>query len=477
VSQPSSIDNGALSGEEGEQAGQSFTAKGTGMKLSNRCGLLAICLLNASIATTHAEDAAVQRARNWHQWRGPHATGVAPLGDPPIEWDESRNLKWKTEIPGRGKSTPIVWENRVFLITAVNTEIVVADATKPEDQPQRQFGIKFPNTHYRFAVICLDRDTGKLLWEKTATEELPHEGHHGDNSFASASPTTDGQFLYVSFGSRGMYCYNLDGELQWQRKLPNVDTRLSFGEACSPVVHGDIVVLNRDNDSDSRLLAFQARTGEPLWEARREEKSAWATPVIVEHQGRTQVITSASQRVRSYDLATGDLFWQCAGQVGNVTPCPVVLGDHVICMSGYRGSIAMSLPLDATGDITGSDRIAWRYNRDTPYVPSPLLYGDLLYFNKLNSAVLTCLDAKTGKPVLESTRMPGLSNIYASPVGAADRVYYVGRDGATLVFKRGATLDVLATNKLDDSFDASPAIAGRQLFLRGQKHVYCFETQ
>ena len=279
-----------------------------------------------------------------------------------------------------------------------------------------------------------------------------------------------------SFGLRGMYCYDLDGELKWQRKLEPVETRLSFGEGASPIVHGDVVVLNRDNDSDSRILAFDARTGDTLWQVKREEKSAWATPVVVEYQGRTQVITNASQRVRSYDLLTGKLLWECGGQVGNVTPSPVVLKDHVICMSGYRGSVAMSLPLDAEGDITGSTKIAWRYDRDTPYVPSPLLYGDLLYFNKLNSAVLTCLDATTGKPVLESVRMPGLSNIYASPVGAADRVYYVGRDGTTLVFKRGPNLQVLATNKLDDSIDASPAIAGRQLFLRGQKFVYCFEA-
>ncbi|MDP1796152.1 MAG: PQQ-like beta-propeller repeat protein, partial [Planctomycetaceae bacterium] len=282
--------------------------------------------------------------------------------------------------------------------------------------------------------------------------------------------------VYVSFGSRGLYCYSLDGELLWKKKLGNVETRLSFGEACSPVVHGDFVVLNRDNDSDSRILVFDARTGDLRWEAKREEKSAWATPLIVEHQGRTQLITNASQRVRSYDLMTGEVLWQCGGQVGNVTPCPVVWGDQVICMSGYRGSMAMSLPLDAQGDITETDRIAWRYGKDTPYVPSPLLYGDLLYFNKLNNGILTILDAKTGTPVLESVRMPGISNIYASPVGAADRVYFLGRDGTMLVTKHAKTLEVLATNKLDDSFDASPAIVGKQLFLRGSKSVYCIET-
>jgi len=417
------------------------------------------------------------RFQNWHQWRGPDANGVSPTGDPPIEWDQTRNVKWKAEIPGHGKSTPIIWGNRVFLITAVNTGKVVEGATKPEDQPMRTFGIKFPNTLFRFVVLCLDRETGQTLWEQPAIEELPHEGHHGDNSHASASPTTDGQYLYVSFGSRGVYCFDLEGQLQWKKKIGNVDTRLSFGEASSPVLHGDVVILNRDNETNSQLLVLDAKTGETRWQAKREEVSAWATPLVVERNGRTQVITNASRFVRSYDLATGEVLWQCGGQVANVTPSPVLVGDRVVCMSGYKGSVAMSLPLDASGDITGSESIAWRWQRDTPYVPSPLLYGDMLYFNKLNNAVLTCLDAKTGKPLFESVRLPSLSNIYASPVGASDRIYLVGRDGTALVLKRSATLEVLATNKLDDSFDASPAIAGRQLFLRGQRHLYCLESQ
>lgn len=428
------------------------------------------------VTSVTAADFEALKNENWHQWRGPEATGVAPLGEPPVEWSEDRNIRWKAEIPGQGKSTPIIWGDRLFLITAINTGKVAPEVAKPEDQPERPFGIKYPNTLYKFVVLCLNRHTGRVDWERVATEELPHEGHHGDNSFATASPTTDGERLYVSFGSRGLYCYSLDGELLWKKKLPNVDTRLSFGEGSSPVVHGDFVVLNRDNDSDSRILVFDARTGDLRWEAKREEKSAWATPLIVEHEGRTQLITNASNRVRSYDLKTGEILWQCGGQVANVTPCPVILDDHVICMSGYRGSSAMSLPLDATGDITDTDRVLWKYGKDTPYVPSPLLYGDLLYFNKLNNGILTILDAKTGNPVLESVRMQGVSNIYASPVGAAGRVYFVGRDGSALVMKQGKTIDVLGNNKLDDSFDASPAIVGKYLYLRGAKSLYCIEN-
>lgn len=421
-------------------------------------------------------NVAEESLHNWPHWRGPTANGVAPYGEPPVNWDEKTNLKWKVEIPGHGTSTPIVWGQQVFVLTAIDTGRVAEGAANPEDQPERPFGIKYPNTFYKYVVLCLDRATGQTLWERTATEELPHEGHHPDSSFASASPTTDGRRLYVSFGSRGVYCFDLAGELQWKRNIESVQTRLSFGEACSPVVHGDALVLNRDNEGKSHLLVLDARTGEIRWKAERDEISAWATPLVVEHNGRTQVITNASKRVRSYDLATGEIIWECGGQVSNVTPSPVLVGNLVCCMSGYKGSAALAIPLDATGDITDSAKVAWQYGRDTPYVPSPLLYGDLLYFNKVNSAILTCLNARTGEPVFEATRLPELNNMYASPVGAAGRIYLVGRDGTTLVLKHGPKVEQLATNRLDDPIDASPAIAGRQLLLRGRKALYCIES-
>jgi outer membrane protein assembly factor BamB len=431
-----------------------------------------ICVaLTATVAS--AAEPSTDRLSNWHHWRGPEATGVAPLANPPLQWDEESNLQWKVEIPGRGSSTPIIWNDRVFILTAINTGREGEVAPPPANQPPNPFGIKTPNTFYRFVVMCFDRASGQLLWEQTAAEVLPHEGHHQDNSFASASPTTDGRYLYVSFGSRGLYCYDLDGKPQWKYPLPAVQTRLSFGEASSPVIHGDSLVLNRDNDGKSQIVVLDAQTGKLRWTRDRDEMSAWATPLVVDYAGRTQVITNASNRVRSYDLATGEVIWQCGGQVGNVIPSPVRYGDQVLCLSGYKGSAAFAIPLDSKGDITGTDRIAWHYDRDTPYVPSPLLYGDLVYFNKQNSGILTCLNAKTGKPAWEAKRLPDLANVYASPVGAADRVYFVGRDGTTTVLKHGPTLEILSTNKLNDPVDASPAVAGKQLFLRSRKFLYC----
>jgi outer membrane protein assembly factor BamB len=193
----------------------------------------------------------------------------------------------------------------------------------------------------------------------------------------------------------------------------------------------------------------------------------------VEHKGIEQLITNAHHRVRSYDLANGDLIWECGGQVFNVTPSPVTDDEFVYCMSGYRGSAAMALPLDAASDITGTDQIVWSKSRGTPYVPSPILYDGLLYFNQSNDAILTCLDAKTGETLIERTRMPGIRGLYASPVGASDRVYFVGRDGVTLVLEKGPEFKVLATNTLAEPTDATPALVGHQIFLRGENSLYC----
>jgi outer membrane protein assembly factor BamB len=315
--------------------------------------------------------------------------------------------------------------------------------------------------------------TGKTIWRRRATEQVPIEGHHRDNDFASASPTTDGHRLYVWFGSAGLYCYSLDGELVWQRDLGAAQTRLSFGEASSPVVHDDKLIVNRDLDSQSYITVLSAKTGDTIWRRERDEPSCWATPIVVQHEGVEQLITNAHNRVRSYNLANGDLIWECGGQVSNVTPSPVTDGVAVYCMSGYRGSAAMALPLDATRDITDSDQIIWSKTRGTPYVPSPILYDGFLYFNQSNDAILTCLDAKTGETLIERTRMPGLRGLYASPVGASGRVYFVGRNGVTLVLEKGPEFKVLATNKLAEPIDATPALVGTQIFLRSEKSLYC----
>ena len=416
-------------------------------------------------------------AHNWHQWRGPNATGVSTTANPPIEWSEDQNVKWKVAIDGQGTSTPIVWNDRVFLLTAIDTGVKDPSIPDPEDQPKTNFfDIKRPNAQYAFVVLCLDRRTGREVWRQVATTKIPHEGAHNDNDFASASPTTDGKYLYCWFGSAGLFCYDLDGKKLWERDLGEAKVGSSLGEGCSPVLHGGKLVIVRDHAGQSTIEVLDARTGNTLWKRQRDEDNAWATPRVIEHSGKTQIITAASGFVRSYDLESGEVIWKCSGLTGNVIPCPLVDGDYVICMSGYQGYSAMAIPMTETGDISGSEKIRWTTDRDTPYIPSPLLYDGLLYFNKSNQSIWTCLDSKTGEVLFGPERIGQLSNVYASPVGASGRVYMVGRGGSTLVLKRSRQLQLIATNQLDERFDASPAMAGNQLFLRGAKSLYCIEN-
>jgi outer membrane protein assembly factor BamB len=431
-----------------------------------------------------ADDFQSQRSHQWHQWRGPDATGVAPLGDPPVTWSEQSNVKWKVRIPGFGKSSPIVWKDRVFVLTAVAVPAPqaaqgppVAAAQSPPALSQRR-PIPPPKEQYQFVVLCFDRETGKLLWRRVANELLPHEGFRpGDNSFASGSPITNGRYVYASFGSYGLYCYDMEGQLVWQRDLGDMQTRRGFGEGASPTLHDGTLIVNWDHEGPSFITALDAATGATKWKVDRDEVTTWNTPLVVEHDGRHQVVVNATSRARGYDLDTGATLWECGGQKTNPIASPVTLAGQVYCMTGYRGYALYAIPLSARGDITDTDQIAWQRSAGTPYVSSPLLYDRQLYFTKGRNAILTCVDALSGKPLLDEVRLPGLRTLYASPVAAADRIYFVARDGTTLVIRRGPKLEVLATNRLDDGIDASPAIVGKELFLRGNKYLYCIRDE
>ena len=428
-------------------------------------------------SNSSAADFQDLKSANWHQWRGPQASGASADGNPPIKWSETENILWKVEIEGLGNSTPIVWQDRVFLTTTIDTGRADPDLTPPNEQPERPFGITYPNTFHQYVVLCLDRNSGDEVWRRVAAEEVPQEGHHGDNSFATSSPTTDGERLYVWFGIAGMYCFDLNGNPLWKRDLGPVKTRLSFGEGSSPVVHGDRLIVVRDHDQQSSITVLESTTGHTIWQKDRDEPSGWATPLVAGHAGKIQVITNGKNRVRSYDLTNGELIWECGGQVSNVTPSPVVSERTVFCMSGYRGSALYAIPTDASGDISDSEVISWKKTQGTPYVPSPLLYGGILYFNQSNTPIMTSLDAASGKAVISRTRLPGIRGIYASPVAAAGHVYFTGRDGMTLVLNHGNEFSILAKNQLQARFDASPAIAGSQLFLRGKSHLYCIAAR
>jgi outer membrane protein assembly factor BamB len=416
-----------------------------------------------------------EQMENWHQWRGPKANGTGPLANPPVHWDAKTNIKWKTLIPGRGSSTPIVWKDQVFILTAVQTDRIAEPGALPKQDPRFQKMTVAPTHYYQFVVMSFDRRTGKLRWRHTATEQVPHEGHHPTHSYAAGSPTTDGKILCVSFGSRGIYGYCLNGELLWQRDLGQLNTRLGWGEAVTPVLHGNALLLNWDQEDASALICLDAHTGQTNWKASRDEKTSWNSPLVITRQGRAQVVVNGTKRIRSYDLTSGELLWTCGGMTVNPIPSAVADAARVYCVSGYRGSAAAAISLDAHGDLTEANQVAWRYTRGTPYVPSPLLVENRLYFTQGNDALLTVLDAERGTPILDRVRLPGQKSFYASPVAAAGRIYLVDREGVTLVLKQSDKLEILATNRLDDGVDASPAIAGKQLFFRGEKYLYCIE--
>ena len=415
---------------------------------------------------------------NWHQWRGPENNGFSDTARPPLEWSETNNLAWKAEIQGFATSSPIVFGDKVFVTTAINTGKVDPSLPKPEDQPERVFGIKHPNTTYEMVVLCFDRKTGNLLWREVAKTIVPHEGHHKDASFASASPFCDGERVYFWFGSAGMFTYSLDGKKLWERDLGPAKVGASLGEGSSPVVRDGKLIIVRDHAGQSIIECLNSETGKTLWKKDRDEGNAWATPAITTFDGKTQVITSATNAVRSYNLENGEVIWTATGLTNNSTPCPIVDlnaegGPTVYCMTGYEGHALLAIPITGKGDVT--DKIRWKVDRGTPYVPSPILYEGQLYFTQSNQGILTSLQSADGSEVVARTRVPDLGDIYASPVGADGRIYFVGRKGTTVVIEPGSEFKVLATNQLDDIFHASPALAGSQMFLRGMRFLYCLE--
>lgn len=250
--------------------------------------------------------------------------------------------------------------------------------------------------------------------------------------------------------------------------MGRTQTRNGFGEGSTSALHGNTLVVTWDHEGDDFTVAQNASTGKELWRQQRDEPTSWAMSLIVQHGKLTQVVTAASNRVRSYDLASGKVIWECSGLTGNVIPTPVAANGVVYVTSGFRGSALMAIRLGRAGDLTGTDAILWTHKRATPYVPSALLYGDRLYFFGSNNGILSCFDVKAGRPVLNGERIQALQGVYASPVGAAGRVYLLGRNGATVVIKRSDKLEVLATNQLGEGVDASPALAGKDLLVRGR---------
>lgn len=424
---------------------------------------------NNFVATSSKSDPA-----HWPQWRGPFFNGMARTGAP-VEFGDNKNIKWKAAIPGRGFSTPVIWGDRIFLTTAVPTG-KTAVGPQPGRRPiSNPAGGTAAGEEQKFIVMCLDRQTGKVIWERVAKVALPHEGYHRTyGSFASYSPVTDGRFLYVSFGSRGIYCYDLDGKPIWEKDLGvKMQIRNEFGEGAAPVLADNLLIHNFDQEAGSFVVALDKSDGKQLWRADRDEVSAWSTPLVIDFKGKKQILIAASNKVRAYNPEDGKVIWECAGLGANVIPHPVQYNDTVLVMSGFRDPKLMAIRLGREGDLTGTDAVIWTQTRGTSYTPSPVL-NDNKFYALTDNGMLSCFNAATGAAYYQQKRLPQPDSFKASPVGAGDKLYLASESGVVTVVKMGEQFEVVATNIFADQiFISSPVIAEGDLFLRSQTHLFC----
>ena len=413
--------------------------------------------------------------QNWPQWRGPNWNGVSLSANPPTTWGESENVRWKAPIPGYGHGTPVIWGDSIFLQTAIPLEkkLPVPDVL-PSGTPNIELRPDESVMSWKaqqFALLCLDRDSGKIRWARTVLEAMPHQGHHIKASFASQSAVTDGKHVYAYFGSYGLYCFDFAGKLVWKRAPEPQAMEAGFGEGTSPAIHGNTLIVVVDQESKSYVVAIDKNTGKDIWRKDRDGPSNWSTPRIFSFAGREQVVVNGI-KVCSYDLATGELLWYYSGHTAGAIPMPAIGHGLVFTASGWSSDVLQVVRLGKGGDLGTS--VVWKVNRDVPYVPSPMLWGDELFVLDDNS-FFSAFNATNGTKHFKE-RLPKGVRFSASPAGASNRIYLVDEGGATVVVERGVEFKVLAVNRLPDAFFASPVLVGDAIFLRGKQHLYCIQN-
>jgi outer membrane protein assembly factor BamB len=432
------------------------------------------CLIALQLLFTFGSSA--WAGDDWTAFRGGPRAGVAetPLAE---TWSADRNVVWKADIAGRGWSSPVVVGDRVFVTSAVSDGKVA--------EPRKGLYITdlsgtVPPGEHRWLVHCLDWTTGKTLWTREAARGVPAAAVHLKNSCATETPVTDGQRIYAYFGNVGVFCYDLAGKEVWSRKWPAVKTRMGWGTAASPALHGDRLFIVNDNQDRSYLVCLDKRTGKSLWEVERDEKSNWATPFVWQHEQRTEIVAAGSNRVRSYDL-DGKLLWELRGMSEIAIPTPFAANGLLFVTSGYvldlKAKPVYAIRPGAEGDIslkpeeTASKWIAWSLPQAGPYHPTPLVHGDYLYI-LYDRGFLSCYEAKTGKTVYEKQRVGSATAFTASPWAAGNRIYCLSEDGDTFVLRAGPKFEVLGKNGLDEMCLATPAPARGSMLIRTQTKLY-----
>lgn len=413
---------------------------------------------------------------DWRQWRGPQGTGSVTMAEdspgPPQKWSGTENIAWKVEIEGRGHSTPVVAGQHVFLTTAVP----VGDPLPPKASGRPGAHDNLPvSSRWQFVLICIDRASGDRLWSKVLREAVPVEGGHISASLASASPIVGNGRVYAMFGSQGLYCLDLHGALLWEQDFGQMHSKHGHGEGASPVLGHDTLVVNWDHEEQSFLVALRAQDGKQLWRRQRNEVTSWSSPLVVEVDGAWQAVVCGTERVRGYDLATGETLWECGGLSANIVASPVFdsASGILVVGSSYEIRKLMAIQLrGARGDLTDSPRVLWSRSRGTPYVPSLMLSGDGVYFLAHYQNILTRVRIQDGVEAPGAMRLGALGNIYASPVSDGRYVYVTDLRGTTQVITAGSAPEVVAINPLNEPVSASLAIAGEELFIRGEQHLF-----
>ncbi|MHB9081806.1 MAG: outer membrane protein assembly factor BamB family protein [Pirellulaceae bacterium] len=432
-------------------------------------GLLTVAFLSS----------AAQAQDNWPRFRGPNADGVAPDdAGLPMSWTTTDNVKWAADVPGWGWSCPTVWGDRVFLTSVVSDE----DNPTPSKGLYLGEGVRKPATGmHHWMVYCFDLSTGKKLWNHEAHAGRPKVPRHPKSTYASETPTTDGERLYALFGDLGLYCYDLDGTLLWSRAIEPKRTFFDYGAAASPVVHDGHVIVVYDNLEDSWIAAFDAKTGDERWRTPRDETHSWATPFVWKNELRTEIVVPGNKRNRSYSL-DGHLLWEFDGRMSNlVIPSPFAAHGLCYISSGYVGDDhrpTFAVRPGATGDLApngdfaDSQYVAWYQNKSSSYNPSQIVYGDYLY-TLFDQGFLTCHEAKTGKEVYGKSRFSPSGSFTASPFAFNGHLLFLSESGLTYVVKAGPEFKIVARNDLDELCLASPAIAGDKLLIRTASKLYC----
>jgi outer membrane protein assembly factor BamB len=435
----------------------------------------ALVSLSYSVTPANSDD-------NWAQWRGPGGLGVASAANYPEEWGPDKNIAWKTVVPGRGHSSPIVWGDRIFLTTSIEGERVpdhkapdhLGFDLKPGYFHPDSVGVDYKNT---LEVFAFDARDGKLLWEKTAYDGVMYDNRHRKNTYASSNVVTDGKLVYASFEAAGLYAYDMDGKLVWQKSLGAI-AKAGMGPGTSPILYENLLILQIDQEmgAGSAIVALDKRDGKEIWRAERTTRRSWATPILVQTPKRVELVASGAEVVIGYDPTTGRELWRANGVQSHPIPSPVAGHGLVFMSAGSQAKRALAIKTGGDGDLTDSASIVWRYSKGTAYVPSPILTGDYLYLMS-DTGLITCLDARTGKMLYEGGRPPVPATFTASLVAFGDRLLQTSEDGDTFVVKAGPTHEILRTNSLGEPVYASLALARGTIYIRGAQHLFAIRAK